>query len=85
MMVSWPESPDGASGPRGGDVGQPKDERVVYRDEFRARMGRPGKPLSSETVRVWIRDKRIPEPDVTVTLQTRGWKASTLRAAGLPF
>lgn len=61
------------------------DDPIIWRDEFRQKMGKRGKPLSSETVRVWIRDKKVPEPDVQLSLRTQGWKASTLRAAGLPF
>lgn len=62
------------------------DDRIIYRDEFRQKMGgAAGKPISSETVRVWIKKRKIPEPDVKISLRTRGWKASTLRAAGLPF
>jgi hypothetical protein len=63
----------------------PAEDRVVYRDEFRTKMGGLKGPISSETVRVWIKDERIPQPDVHISLRTRGWKASTLRAAGLPF
>lgn len=64
----------------------PVEDRVIYRDEFRAKMGgAAGKPITSETVRVWIKLKKIPEPDVAISMRTRGWKASTLRAAGLPF
>lgn len=63
----------------------PADDRVIYRDEFRAKMGGLRGPISSETVRVWIKETKIPKPDVVISMRTRGWKASTLRAAGLPF
>jgi hypothetical protein len=41
--------------------------------------------VSSETIRLWIRDKRIPAPDVKITSKSHGWKLSTLRAAGIPL
>lgn len=61
------------------------EDRVVYRDEFRQKMGGVGRPISSETVRVWVKEKKVPPFDVDLSLRTRGWKVSTLRAAGLPF
>ena len=39
--------------------------------------------ISSETMRRWERDKRMPPPDVAMTQKTRLWKLSTLHAAGL--
>lgn len=39
--------------------------------------------ISSETMRRWVRDKRIPPPDVDITQKSQQWKLSTLHAAGL--
>lgn len=39
--------------------------------------------VSTETIRRYIRDKRLPKPDVALSQKTMGWKLSTLRAAGI--
>ncbi len=39
--------------------------------------------VSSETIRRWMRDGKLPPPDVSVTPRTRQWWASTLRRAGV--
>jgi predicted DNA-binding transcriptional regulator AlpA len=53
-------------------------DRVVWRREIQAAAH-----VSSETVRRWMRDGKLPEPDVNLSYRTRGWRASTLRAAGI--
>lgn len=52
-------------------------DRVVYRDEL-ARLA----DVESETIGKWIRERRIPKPDVAVSRKRQGWHASTLRALG---
>ena len=39
--------------------------------------------LSSETMRRWMRDGKLPPPDVDLSMRTRGWRRSTLIAAGI--
>lgn len=39
--------------------------------------------VHSDTVRVMIKKKRLPPYDVSLSKRTCGWKASTLRAAGV--
>lgn len=39
--------------------------------------------VSTETIRRYIKDKRLPKPDVALSQKTMGWKLSTLRAAGI--
>lgn len=39
--------------------------------------------VTSETVRRWMRDKRLPTPDVAMSRKTLGWRMSTLRAHGV--
>ena len=39
--------------------------------------------VSSETVRKYIKAQKLPPPDVDLSLRARGWKLSTLRAAGI--
>lgn len=53
-------------------------DRLILRGALPAELG-----VSSETVRRWMRDGKLPKPDVDLSLRTRGWKLSTLRAAGL--
>jgi len=38
--------------------------------------------VCSETMRVWIRDKKLPPPDMSPTPKSVAWRVSTLRAAG---
>ena len=39
--------------------------------------------VHSDTVRKWLKDKRLPEYDVKLSSKTCGWNTSTLRAAGV--
>ena len=39
--------------------------------------------VSGETMRRWLREKRLPPPDFALSSKTYGWKSSTLRAAGI--
>jgi predicted DNA-binding transcriptional regulator AlpA len=51
---------------------------IIWRSELHIRLQR-----SSETVRRWIKANKLPKPDVELSLRTRGWRLSTLRAAGI--
>jgi predicted DNA-binding transcriptional regulator AlpA len=53
-------------------------DRVIWRRELQAAAC-----VSSETVRRWMRDGKLPSPDVDLSHRTRGWRVSTLRAAGI--
>lgn len=53
-------------------------DRLILRGALPGELG-----VCSETVRRWMRDGKLPPPDVDLSLRTRGWKLSTLRAAGL--
>lgn len=53
-------------------------DRVIYRAELPGLM-----QVTSETVRRWIRDNKLPKPDVDLSQRTRGWRLSTLHAAGI--
>jgi len=57
------------------------DDRVIWRSELRELMNK----VSSETIRRWLRDGKIPKPDVQLSRKSQGWKLSTLRAHGLPI
>ena len=54
-------------------------DQLVMRPELQKMLG----GVSSETMRVWIRDGKLPPPDVKITQRTTGWRRSTLRAAGI--
>lgn len=54
------------------------DDPIIWRSDLHVRLQR-----SSETVRRWIKDNKLPPPDVSLSLRTRGWRLSTLRAAGI--
>lgn len=53
-------------------------DRVIWRREIQAAAC-----VTSETIRRWMRDGKLPEPDVNLSCRTKGWRASTLRAAGI--
>jgi predicted DNA-binding transcriptional regulator AlpA len=53
-------------------------DRVIWRRELQAAAD-----VSSETVRRWMRDGKLPAPDVNLSHRTKGWRVSTLRAAGI--
>lgn len=54
------------------------DERIVWRAELAARLG-----VSSEAVRRYMRDGKLPPPDVKLSQRQIGWKLSTLEKAGI--
>jgi len=51
---------------------------VIYRSELCRLTG-----VGSETIRRWIKAKKIPPPDVAISRKTTGWRLSTLHAAGI--
>lgn len=53
-------------------------DRLIYRRELKSTIG-----VSNETIRRWMRDHKLPAPDVLISQKTLGWKKSTLRAAGI--
>lgn len=53
-------------------------DRVIWRRELQETID-----VSSETVRRWLRDGKLPLPDVKLSYRTMGWRMSTLRAAGI--
>ncbi len=54
------------------------EDRVLWRSELENTLN-----VSSETIRRWLRNGNLPAPDVDMTRRSRGWKLSTLRAAGI--
>jgi hypothetical protein len=54
------------------------DDRVIWRQDLQVQMH-----VCSETMRRYIRDHKVPPPDVAISRQRMGWRLSTLRAAGI--
>ncbi len=57
-----------------------EQDRVIWRPDLQKMMG-----VTSETIRRWMKAKRLPAPDVAMSRKTLGWRVSTLRAHGLNF
>lgn len=53
-------------------------EKIIWRADLPALFKK-----SDETIRRWIRDGKLPKPDVELTQQSRGWKVRTLHEAGI--
>jgi predicted DNA-binding transcriptional regulator AlpA len=54
------------------------EDRVIWRRELQAAAC-----VTSETIRRWMRDGKLPSPDVNLSHRTKGWRVSTLLAAGI--
>ncbi|SDH42164.1 MULTISPECIES: AlpA family transcriptional regulator [unclassified Duganella] len=54
------------------------DDRIIYRQDLYKMLG-----ITSETLRRYLRDKKIPPADIAITQRTVGWRLSTLHAAGI--
>ena len=52
-------------------------DRYLTRKDIEREFG-----CSSSTITRWMREKRLPRPDIAPSKKTQAWKASTLRAAG---
>ena len=57
-----------------------EQDRVIWRPDLQKMMG-----VTSETIRRWMKAKRLPAPDVAMSRKTLGWRVSTLRAHGVNF
>lgn len=56
-----------------------KQDRVIYRDELKTLAN----GVCSQTIRRWLKSGKLPAPDVAISLRTKGWRLSTLQAAGI--
>lgn len=54
------------------------EDRVIYRSDLMRLL-----QAHTETIRRYIKDGKLPPPDVDFSRKKRGWKVSTLRAAGI--
>lgn len=53
-------------------------DRVIFRPELQRRLD-----VCSETIRRYLKDKKLPPPDVAMSAKKLGWRLSTLRQAGI--
>lgn len=53
-------------------------DRVIYRSELMSQLN-----VGTEAIRRWMISGKLPQPDVDISRKTRGWKLSTLQAAGI--
>lgn len=54
------------------------DDKVIWRAQLQAHLD-----VSSETIRRWMSNGRLPKPDVDLSRRSRGWRRSTLQRAGI--
>lgn len=54
------------------------EDRIIYRQDLYKMLG-----VTSETLRRWIREGRMPRADIAITQRTVGWRLSTLQTAGI--
>jgi len=54
------------------------DDPILTRADIMERLD-----CSRETIRQWIKTKKLPNFDVNISRKKQGWKLSTLRAAGI--
>ncbi|GAB2940628.1 hypothetical protein GCM10027182_05390 [Aquaspirillum soli] len=54
------------------------DDEIIWRTDFTKKMG-----VTTNTVRRWIRDGKVPPPDIDLSLKIQGWRTSTLHKAGI--
>jgi predicted DNA-binding transcriptional regulator AlpA len=53
-------------------------DRVIKRQELYKMMG-----VTSETLRTWIKQGKLPKADIALSQRTVAWRLSTLQAAGI--
>lgn len=54
------------------------EDPVIWRPELQQRL-----EVCSETIRRYIKAKKLPPPDVAMSAKKMGWRLSTLRAHGI--
>lgn len=60
------------------DITIADEDRIIWRPELQKKLNK-----SPETIRRWMQDGKLPPPDVNLSVRSRGWMLSTLRAAGI--
>lgn len=54
------------------------EDRIIYRQDLYKMLG-----VTSETLRKWVKDNKMPPADIAISRRTVGWRLSTLQAAGI--
>lgn len=54
------------------------EDPVIWRPELQRRL-----EVCSETIRRYLKDNKLPPPDVNMSTKKRGWRLPTLRAHGI--
>lgn len=54
------------------------EDRVIWRPDLCTMLG-----VGSQCVREWIKKGKLPQPDIDLSTRTKGWRMSTLHAAGI--
>lgn len=52
-------------------------DQVIWRRDLQAHLN-----VSRETMRLWIKNKKLPPLDISITPKQQGWNRSSLVAAG---
>ncbi len=55
------------------------EERLIGRQELAKQLGN----VHQETIRAWLKSKKLPAPDVALSRKTILWKLTTLKSAGI--
>lgn len=54
------------------------NDQIIKRSDLRELFG-----VTTNTVRVWQKEGKLPEPDFKLSERVTGWRLSTLRAHGV--
>lgn len=54
------------------------EDRIIYRQDLYKLLG-----VTSETLRRWTKEGKMPTADIAISRRTVGWRLSTLHAAGI--
>lgn len=54
------------------------EDFVIWRADLQKKLN-----VSPTTLWRWMRDGKLPPPDVDITLRAKGWRLSTLHNAGI--
>lgn len=51
---------------------------VIWKPDLVKMLG-----VGPQCIRVWVKAGKLPKPDVDLSMRTKGWRMSSLRAAGI--
>lgn len=56
----------------------PTEDRILFRPDLLKALD-----VTTDTLRRWMKDGKVPAPDIDMSRLKRGWRLSTLQAAGI--